>query len=258
MLLGSPVTVVFLLIAVVSLSQAVPVASAASFVHHHGHHRHHHVTTICASSTTSSLQAATTTSAAPVVANGGADSSDFTATRDVAIQQLLQRARELGPIGADCTKAEQDELVTMARNVATYSDPQPARVPLRNNSVHHLLYSGSPGGSSGKIFGPFVGKVTQMILDDTNMINAVSCGPLRVELELHRKVVNDNTTLVTFDTTTTFLFGMPLGAPRPLENQSGVWNIHFVGHVTDAVDGRKKLVRVMETPNLFILVSPLG
>jgi hypothetical protein len=221
---------------------------------HTNKHHHYPVTIPISFSTTSTLQATAATSASAGAAAVGANAGGIT-ERDAAIQQLLQRARELGPIGTDCTSAQQDELVTMARKVAQYSDAKPARVLLPPNSVHHLVYSASPGGSSGKILGPVVGKVTQTILDERDMVNAVECGSLCIALELHREILDDTTTRVTFDKTSTFLFGRTV-TEKLIANRSGIWNIHFVGNIID-VDGRRKLVRVMETPSLFILVSPL-
>jgi hypothetical protein len=65
----------------------------------------------------------------------------------------------------------------LAQKLIDVSDSKPARRKLEG--VHTLCYSASPGGSSGRLVGPFYGKVKQTFLEDGDtFINSVEWGPL--------------------------------------------------------------------------------
>ena len=113
------------------------------------------------------------------------------------------------------------------------------------------------GGSNGKV-GPFVGKVNQIFVDDTNFINQVTLGPLKVELLATREILDDKRVRVTFKKTRFNLFGNTLKETETkvrgflkvvkymtltLLQGSGVWTIKFFE------DG----LRIMDTPSLFII-----
>jgi hypothetical protein len=168
--------------------------------------------------------------------------------RDAVVLQIIERARSLGPVGLDCSEEEQASLVEEAKEIAALSDDQPARSQL--TGLHNLVYSASPGGSSGKV-GPFVGKVTQEFVDDKTFYNAVEFGPLKISLRAEREVKSDTAIKVTFRETTVTLFGNKVTS-KIMENSGGVWKYLFSGVVTSE-DGRRKLVRLMETPSLFVL-----
>lgn len=173
--------------------------------------------------------------------------------RDDKVLDFVKQARAAGPVGMDIPEEERQALVSVAKDdIASLSDKKPARVPL--SGLHKLVYSASPGGSSGKI-GPFVGKVTQEFVDDVTFINAVSLGPLKIALRAEREVKSDTAIKVTFRETTITLFGNKLTS-KMIENSGGVWKYVFSGVVKDP-NGRQKLVRVMETPSLFVLEQDL-
>ena len=172
-----------------------------------------------------------------------------TVDRDVQIQQLLQRARELGPIGKDRTPEEQNELLELAQAAVPLSDPAPARQTLEG--LHTLQYSAAQGSSSGKI-GPFVGPVTQQFVDDEFFRNTVDFGPVQISLLASREVKSDRDIKVTFLKSTVSLFGNKVTEKELERGRGGVWKYLFYGEITD-VDGKRKLVRAMETPSLFIL-----
>ena len=173
--------------------------------------------------------------------------------RDDKVLDFVKQARAVGPIGINSPEEERKALVSVAKeDIASLSDKKPARVPL--SGLHKLVYSASPGGSSGKI-GPFVGKVTQEFVDDVTFINAVSLGPVKIALRAEREVKSDTAIKVTFRETTVTLFGNKVTS-KLIENSGGVWKYVFSGVVTDT-NGRQKLVRVMETPSLFVLEQDL-
>lgn len=181
-------------------------------------------------------------------------STDTTTTtdRDILVQDLLTSARNVGQVGSLASAQDQEMLVAKARKLANFSDPNPAQVSL--HGVHNLVYSAAPGGSSGRLAGPLYGKVRQTFLEDGIFINSVEFGPLKIALKAKCKNKNETTNAVTFQETSVSLFGNEL-VKKEL-NGGGVWKYLFLGEVQD-VDGSMKLVRVMETPSLFIIEQPI-
>mmetsp|Transcript_15011 Transcript_15011/g.28448 ORF Transcript_15011/g.28448 Transcript_15011/m.28448 type:complete len:223 (+) Transcript_15011:47-715(+) len=174
--------------------------------------------------------------------------------RDEKVMDFVERARSLGPVGTDRTKEERGELASTAKmQIAKLSDKKPARASL--SGLHKLVYSASPGGSSGKI-GPLTGKVTQEFVDDTIFINAVELGPLKIALRAEREIKSDTTIKVTFRETTVTLFGIKVTS-KTIENSGGVWKYLFSG-VIETSSGKRKLIRIIETPSLFVLESEIN
>jgi hypothetical protein len=169
-------------------------------------------------------------------------------------------ARELGPVGVSCSEEDQARLLAAARSLKDLPGPFPTNsVPL--TGLHRLVYSAAPGGSSGKI-GPLVGTVTQEFVNATHFINAVAFGPLRLELLASRKLVKDNCINVFFHETTITLFGITL-LTKPASG-GGQWNCVWAGAIPaddddddDSSKNKKKLIRIMETPSLFVLEHDL-
>ena len=178
---------------------------------------------------------------------------ESTEVRDEKVFDFVEQARKIGPVGADRSEEEREKLLLYARNeISCLTDKKPARTPL--SGVHKLVYSASPGGSSGKV-GPFVGKVTQEFVDDKTFINAVTFGPLKIALRAEREVKNDKNIKVTFRETTITLFGNKIKS-KTIENSGGVWKYLYSG-IVKAPNGKQKLVRLMETPSLFVLEQEL-
>ena len=180
------------------------------------------------------------------------EASPSTKNRDKKVLDLVEQARSLGQVGILRSEEERDSLLSLAKSLARNSDKRPARVPLFG--VHKLIYSAAPGGSSGKV-GPFVGTVTQDFVDDVTFINAVSLGPLKIALRAERQVKSYMTINVTFRETTVSLFGKKITS-KTIQNSGGVWKYLFSGTVT-LPNGKQKLVRIMETPSLFVLEQDL-
>jgi hypothetical protein len=128
----------------------------------------------------------------------------------------------------------------------------PAKFSLEGE--HNLVYSAAPGASSGRVFGNVVGKVSQYFEDEDIFYNRVTFGPLQIALKPKREVKNGSMIKVSFLETKFSLFGKTLKEGKA--GGGGVWKVKFVSIVEDE-EGNKKLVRVMETPSLFILEQPL-
>ena len=165
----------------------------------------------------------------------------------VSTMPLLDAISEAGVVGCDATEEQQAKVERLASELAgTGYDGAQAKVPL--SGTYELLYSMSKGGSSGKV-GPLVGKVTQIIVDETGFINQVELfgGALTIQLHAKREVIDDDRIRVSFVETVFMLFGIELKR-SPAKGQ-GVWEQVYVER---GLDGSAQL-RVMRTPSLFVL-----
>ena len=178
------------------------------------------------------------------------------------IQEILSTARRLGPVGVLNTIEDQEriqKLVTQLKQQLKNDDMDNSNytaIPLVG--VHDLIYSAAPGGSSGKIGPYFYGKVTQTFVNETTFKNAVDFGPFNIALTATRHVKDNTSFIVKFQSTTISLFGIPL-IEKSIRGTGGVWKLIYTGIVHDENivmnDGNKKqiLLRIMETPSLFII-----
>jgi hypothetical protein len=165
-----------------------------------------------------------------------------------SILPFLKNARKLGPVGTFRNEEHQNDVLSAAQQLSG-GYPRPADVPL--HGVHRLVYSGAPGASSGKLFGKVAGQVTQTFLNATHFINAVEWVPLKIELLARRQRKNAKQLDVFFEETTIRVFGQPVSRKRLPGTSGGSWKYLWVGVVEDG--SKRKLVRVMETPSLFVL-----
>lgn len=177
--------------------------------------------------------------------------------RTVLVQELLEEASKVGQVGSLASEEERARLVSLAEQLTSYSDPNPAMVPL--DGIHELVYSAAPGASSGRISGggsgiSIVGKVSQKFETDSIFYNRVTFGPLMIALQAKREIKNASTIKVSFLETGFSLFGKTISTKQA--GGGGVWKVKFVGKIKDK-DGKEKLIRIMETPSLFILQQPL-
>lgn len=168
------------------------------------------------------------------------------------ILKVLDTAGSIGQVGSLASEEDQLLMEKVAEDVFSLSESNPARIPLAGE--HKLVYSAAKGGSSGRIFGNVVGKVSQLFEDDEIFYNQVKIGPLQISLRAKREIKNDSTIKVSFLDTSFNLFGRTL--KKADIKGGGVWKVKFVGKVEDD-NGNKKLVRIMETPSLFILEQDL-
>ena len=162
-------------------------------------------------------------------------------------EPLLAALAESGPVGVDTTEEQQDTIEKLASALdGQGADEAQANVPLKG--TYDLLYSMAKGGSNGKV-GPFVGAVTQIILDEKNFINQVSLfgGAVIVQLYAEREIIADDKIRVSFVETVFNIFGQEV--KRQPTSGKGVWQQLYVER---GADGSASL-RVMRTPSLFVL-----
>ena len=175
-------------------------------------------------------------------------------SNDQAVEDLLSVARKVGPVGSLASEEERGQVMELAKSLLSVKgDSSPAKAPLRG--VHDLVYSAAPGGSSGRLFGPVYGKVTQEFLDDNEtFINAVKIGPIEISLQAQRIVKDDRTNVVKFRKSRVKVFGNTV-VEKDISG-GGTWKYLYMGKVKGE-DGKLRLVRVMETPSLFVIEQPL-
>lgn len=190
-----------------------------------------------------------------IVTNDNGDSA-----RDDLANQLISTCKRLGQVGSKLSEEDRSSIDNIAEMLSAFSDPSPARFDLQGD--HDLVYSASPGGSSGAI-GPFVGEVTQSFLDEAKFINRVELlnGAFKVELNAERKVLDDTRIRVMFKQTAVSLFGNEV-VRKDVKGQ-GVWVCAFAGVVNlpkeNGLDGEteKVFLRVLKTPSTFVIVQKL-
>jgi hypothetical protein len=184
----------------------------------------------------------------PVKAESKVFFDSGTTNRDELIQQVLRLGRLYGPIGNRQTDECQAQILEAALALAPFSDPAPARIPL--TGVHRLVYSDSTGASSGTLFGPVFGLVTQEFVNATAYINAVTLGPLTLSVLATRKAQNDTVLTVTFHSLSVTLFGNTIVTKEIVGG--GTWDMIFAGTVVNEA-GVPTLVRILRAPSLFVI-----
>jgi hypothetical protein len=179
-------------------------------------------------------------------------SGGTTTQRDDLVRQVLRLGRQYGPIGNRQPEQCRAQILEAALALAPHSDPAPARIPL--SGVHRLVYSDSTGASSGTLFGPVHGLVTQEFVNATAYINAVTLGPLTLSVLATRRAQNDTVLTVTFHSLSVTLFGNTLLTKEIVGG--GTWDMVFAGTVMNEA-GDPTLVRMLRAPSLFIIEQPV-
>ena len=194
-----------------------------------------------------------------------------------AASRLLKTCAEYGRVGSKLTDDQRATVDDLAYALGQYSDRAPARFDQLLRGRHELIYSASPGASSGAL-GPLVGTVSQSFVDEVRLFFARGCvilhtsnrfptpfgdqvryinrvelfgGLFRVELNAERELLSESKVRVKFRETAFYLLGNEV--KRGEANGSGVWDYIFSGFVN--VDGEKMLLRVMKTPSTFVIVQ---
>jgi hypothetical protein len=163
------------------------------------------------------------------------------------VMQVIAEARRLGPGANDRTHDEKEAFWSQAKSLRSLSKPKPARIDF--TGVHERLYSVSPGKKRGSI--------RQVFRDSSTLVNSVRLGPLGVSVTAMVKPIDDWTSEIRFQRMTYKLFGIPLYCKRvDSAAPAGTWKYLSVGEFVDN-DGKRKLLRVMETPSLFLLTGDL-
>lgn len=183
-------------------------------------------------------------------------SSSSVRDSDEPIRQLLESARQWGPLGFLAPESEQKRLLQLSRAMVSFSEPHPANVSLAGKTFD-LIYSDHPGRPSGRLFGRVHGKVTQSFLTNGDYVNSVTLGPLTTTITAHKTTLDDDswTNEVTFYQAAVKLFGKTLVTKKIDLGKSGTWKYLCLCRIQDQDgDGRRsKIIRIMETPRLFIL-----
>lgn len=162
--------------------------------------------------------------------------------------ELINTCKKYGQIGSKLSADEQQIIDDLAAKLEAFTDSSPAQVLLQGR--HDLIYSSNKGASSGQL-GPFVGKVSQSFLDDRRLINRVEIGPIKIELNAERKVLDGNRIRVKFKETAFYVFGNEV--KRSEVKGAGVWDYLFSGSVV--VNGENMFLRVLKTPSTFIIAQ---
>ena len=186
---------------------------------------------------------------------GGTDNNGEQQRND-NILKVLDTAGTIGQVGSLASTEDQQLMEDIATNaISLNKESKPARYTLTGE--HTLVYSAAPGASSGRIFGNVVGDVSQYFEDETIFYNRVNFGPyIQIALKAKREILNDTSIKVSFLETSFNIFGQTVKKSKMDGNSGGVWKVKFVGTVEDQ-NGNKKLIRIMETPSLFILEQDL-
>ena len=184
-----------------------------------------------------------------IAVNTDNDLANDNKVNDLAAE-LLATCANFGQIGSKLTEDQRSTIDSICSSLSAYSDSGPAQIDLQGK--HELVYSASPGGSSGAV-GPFVGKVTQSFLNEDQFINRVELlgGIVKVELNADRKVLDGKRIRVKFRETVISLFGKEV--KRGEAKGAGIWDHVFSKSVN--VNGEKMLLRILKTPSTFIIVQ---
>jgi len=180
-----------------------------------------------------------------VIALAAPESCPTTINADPSVLQLVAEARRLGPVANDRSDDEKNIFLSQAKSLKSFSEPKPAHINFCG--VHERLYSVSPGKKRGKI--------RQVFLDSSTLINSVRFGPFQVSVTAELKPIDDWSSKIQFQRMAYTLFGIPLYRKQVDTNSpGGTWKYLYVGEFVDT-DEKRKLLRVMETPSLFLLTG---
>lgn len=169
--------------------------------------------------------------------------------RNTAILALVDQARQVGPVANDQPENVKAEFHQQAKELQPLSDASPASVDF--TGVHERIYSVSPGKKYGHI--------QQIFVDATSFVNSVKFlgGIVQTSVDASYEARDDVTGVVTFDNQLIMrLFGVIVYRKELPRGGEFPWNILFVGSFIDH-DGKRKRLRIMETPSLFVLLQNL-
>ena len=79
----------------------------------------------------------------------------------------------------------------------------------------------------------------------------INKGPLKIELNANRKVLDEKRIRVMFKETAFYLFGKEV--KRGEVKGAGVWDYLFSGNVV--VNGERMFLRVLKTPSTFVIAQ---
>ena len=175
------------------------------------------------------------------------------------IQSLLQ---QIDIAGTDGTKASEEIRKSIMDIVDSIEEMKSNQLEKNMTSVplsgeHDLLYTDTP--NTPQYIGPFKGKTTQKFIDETSFQNVLSLGPISFAISADRQIMDGSRIKLFFKGLTISLFGNSV-VQKELDAK-GVWKFVYYGEVETSTnkDGKdlskKILLRVMKTPNLYILAK---
>jgi hypothetical protein len=188
------------------------------------------------------------------------------------IQLLLQQISKAGTDGTKIPQNQRDAITNTVEQLQTLNNVNQkdndinmnmnmTAIPLINE--HTLLYSDTP--RSSQYIGPFKGKTTQKFINKTKFENNLNIGSLlKVTINAERQIMDEMRIKLFFKSFVIQLFGIDI--VRKEMDAKGVWKMIFVGEVQvennehnedDKVESRRILLRIMKTPNLYILAQEL-
>lgn len=171
--------------------------------------------------------------------------------RNAAILALVDEARRIGPVANDQPDDTKATFLDRARRLQPLSDPRPAKIDF--TGVHDRLYSTTAGKKYGRI--------QQTFVDATRLVNSVTLlgGAVQISIGARYEAQDDTTGVITYDDEQCIaLFGRTVYMKKQTSmSTDGVgypWNFLFVGTFVDH-DGKRKRLRIMETPSPFLLLQ---
>lgn len=171
------------------------------------------------------------------------------------IQSLVQQISEAGTDGTKATEEVRKSIIDTVDQIQEINcDTNMTSVPLMGE--HVLLYTDTP--NTPQYIGPFKGKTTQRFLNESTFQNVLSLGPLSLAINADRKVMDGSRIKLLFKGLDITLFGKNVVEKEM--DAKGVWKIVYCGEAlipnNKGLD-RRVLLRVMKTPNLYILAKDL-
>ncbi len=200
------------------------------------------------------------------------DETDGTKLPQSQREEILQTVKELEDVISSTSTQQQQQGQQQAEIVSTVSI---SSVPLPFTAVplvgeHRLIYTDTE--RTPQYIGPIKGDTTQYFFDHENeneaskqqnlfqnRLTLFNPNILQIALTAERQIMDENRIKVIFQKFEVKALGIKV-VEKELK-QSGVWKMVFVGEVdintSSSSGGKKMLLRIMRTPNLYILAKDL-
>lgn len=170
--------------------------------------------------------------------------------KEETTKRLLSVLASSSQSGAKTNERKRLLITFLSDQMSLFSDPKPACIPL--NGSYPLIYGDSKNPSTGNI-GPFMLNVVQTFGDSKTYVNNIFISFFKIEAHAEKQVLDDFTILVTYKEIILKLFDIIIFRRRV--DYEGKWKQVFVGVVNEG--NSKKILRIMKTPDLFILEQPI-
>jgi len=181
------------------------------------------------------------------------------------VESLLQKISQAGTDGTKIPQNQREDINQIVEQIENLmandtksSTLNMTTVPL--DGTHELLYTDTP--NTPQYIGPIKGRTTQKFINETTFQNILQAGPLQIKLTAERTIMDDSRIKLFFKGFDVIIFGAKVLQKKI--DAKGVWKMVFVGEVENKYDISKTkpkeskiLLRVMKTPNLYILAKYL-